>query len=79
MDNKEIKIYYYKSRGPGGQRKNKKLTSVKVVHIPTGISAIGTEFPSQAKNKKIALKRLEEKLKKLQQKKKIRNPPTTNK
>ncbi|MCM8818299.1 MAG: peptide chain release factor-like protein [Candidatus Omnitrophica bacterium] len=72
INNKEIKIYYYKSSGPGGQRKNKKLTSVKVVHIPTGITAIGREFRSQVKNKKIALKRLEEKLKKLNERKRPR-------
>ncbi|MCM8772698.1 MAG: peptide chain release factor-like protein [Candidatus Omnitrophica bacterium] len=69
---KDIKFYYFKSSGPGGQRKNKKLTSVRIVHIPTGITAIGTEFRSQAKNKEIALKRLKEKLKKLNEKKKIR-------
>ncbi|MCM8785483.1 MAG: peptide chain release factor-like protein [Candidatus Omnitrophica bacterium] len=72
MKKEEIKIYYYKSRGPGGQRKNKKLTSVKIIHIPTGITAKGTEFRSQAKNKQIALKRLEEKLNKLQKGKKQR-------
>lgn len=57
MKKKEIKIYYYRSKGPGGQRKNKKLISVRVVHLPTGITAKGTEFRSQAKNKQIALKR----------------------
>ncbi|MCM8833439.1 MAG: peptide chain release factor-like protein [Candidatus Omnitrophica bacterium] len=72
MKEKEIKIYYYKSKGPGGQRKNKKLTSVKVVHIPTGITAKGTEFRSQVKNKQIALMRLNEKLNKLQERKKQR-------
>jgi len=72
MKKNEIKIYYYKSSGPGGQRKNKKLTSVKVVHIPTGITAIGTEFRSQAKNKEIALKRLQERIEKLKEKKKPR-------
>ncbi len=72
MKKNEIKIYYYKSSGPGGQRKNKKLTSVKIVHIPTGISAKGTEFRFQAKNKEIALKRLEEKIRKLKEKKKPR-------
>ncbi|MGB9677349.1 MAG: peptide chain release factor family protein [Candidatus Ratteibacteria bacterium] len=72
MKKNEIKIYFYKSSGPGGQRKNKKLTSVKILHIPTGITVKGTEFRSQAKNKEIALKRLEEKLKKLREKKKIR-------
>ncbi|MCM8803884.1 MAG: hypothetical protein NC833_01350 [Candidatus Omnitrophica bacterium] len=65
MKNKDIKIYYYKSRGPGGQRKNKKLISVKVVHIPTGITAIGREFPFQfeEKKKRSQKKKLRQKIK----------------
>ena len=71
---KEIKIYYYKSRGPGGQRKNKKETAVKIYHIPTGITVRATEFRSQARNKELALERLIEKLKELKKPKKVRIP-----
>ncbi|HOV22384.1 MAG TPA: peptide chain release factor-like protein [bacterium] len=70
----EIKTYFYKSRGPGGQRKNKKETAVKIVHIPTGIIVRGTESRSQIENRKLALKRLEEKLEKLNKKPKKRIP-----
>jgi len=70
----EIKTYFYKSRGPGGQRKNKKETAVKIVHIPTGIIVRGTEYRSQIENRKLALKRLEEKLEKLNRKPKKRIP-----
>ena len=61
----DIKISFYKSRGPGGQRKNKKETAVKITHIPTGITVRATEFRSQSKNRKLALKRLKEKIEKL--------------
>jgi len=74
MSSKDIKIFFYKSRGPGGQRKNKKETSVKILHIPTGIVVRATESRSQSENKKIALKRLKEKLKKLNTRKKKRIP-----
>ena len=71
---KEIKIYYYRSRGPGGQRKNKKETAVKIYHIPTGITVKATEFRSQARNKKLALERLIVKLEELKKPKKFRIP-----
>lgn len=74
MKAKEIEITFYKSSGPGGQRKNKKETAVKVRHIPTGITAIATEQRSQAQNKELALYRLQQKLKILDKKKKIRVP-----
>jgi len=71
---KEVAIYFYKSRGPGGQRKNKKETAVKIHHIPTGITVRATEYRSQAKNKELAFERLIKKLAKLKEKKKRRIP-----
>ena len=71
---RDIRIEYYRSRGPGGQRKNKKETAVRVRHIPTGITAIATEFRSQARNRQLALKRLKERLERLKRKKKRRIP-----
>ncbi len=71
---RDIRIEYYRSRGPGGQRKNKKETAVRVRHIPTGITVIATEFRSQARNRQLALKRLEERLERLKRKKKRRIP-----
>jgi len=68
----DIRIEYYRSRGPGGQRKNKKETAVRIRHIPTGITAVGTEFRSQERNRQLALERLEEKLARLRKKKKPR-------
>lgn len=71
---RDIRIEYYRSRGPGGQRKNKKATAVRIRHIPTGITAIATESRSQARNLQIALKRIKERLERLKRKKKPRIP-----
>ncbi|HUW22784.1 MAG TPA: peptide chain release factor-like protein [bacterium] len=71
---RDIRIEYYRSRGPGGQRKNKKETAVRIRHIPTGITAIATESRSQARNRQLALKRLNERLERLKRKKKRRIP-----
>ncbi len=72
--NESIKVYFYRSRGPGGQRKNRKETAVKIVHIPTGITVRATEHRSQFQNKQLALQRLDERLKALTKVKKKRIP-----
>lgn len=48
----------FKSSGPGGQKKNKTESSVRVVHRPTGITRIATESRSQARNREMALERV---------------------
>lgn len=70
----DLEIIFYRSSGPGGQRKNKKETAVRIRHIPSGITVIATEYRSQAQNKELALRRLQERLKKLNKKKKRRIP-----
>jgi protein subunit release factor B len=62
MANEQIRFDYFKSSGPGGQNKNKRITAVRVVHEPTGVMAVGQETRSQAQNKALALERLKEKL-----------------
>lgn len=74
MKKNEIEVFFYKSRGPGGQRKNKKETAVKIVHLPTGLTVRATEYRSQAKNRELALRRLEEKIIELQRQPKKRRP-----
>lgn len=71
---KDIKIKFFKSSGPGGQHKNKKFTSVKIIHAPTGISAVATDQRSQAQNKEIALERLKRKIERLFRRKAERIP-----
>lgn len=62
MRPQEIKFEYFKSRGPGGQHKNKRQTAVRVVHVPTGLSGVAQKERSQARNKEAALEALQEKL-----------------
>ena len=59
---KQVVVETYRSRGPGGQRKNKTETSVRLTHIPSGITVIATEHRSQAQNRKLAFERLRERL-----------------
>jgi protein subunit release factor B len=71
------KIIFYKSSGPGGQRKNKKETAVRLVHKPTGVTVVATEHRYQSENLKLAFRRLEEKIKRLCRKPRPRIPGAT--
>jgi protein subunit release factor B len=65
----ETKITFYKSSGPGGQRKNKRETAVRVYHPESGVTVISTKYRSQALNKKSALLELQKRLIELNRKK----------
>jgi hypothetical protein len=52
----------FRGPGPGGQKRNKTSSSVRIIHIPTGISATAGEFRSQERNKSNALLRLRHRL-----------------
>lgn len=58
----EIRTEHSKSSGPGGQNVNKRETAVRLVHIPTNLSAHVESERSQAQNKERALRLLEAKL-----------------
>lgn len=58
----ELEITFYRSSGPGGQRKNRRDTAVRIRHIPTGITATSTKSRYQSQNLKLAMERLREKL-----------------
>lgn len=58
----ETEITHFKGSGPGGQNRNKRMTGVRVVHLPTQIVAVATERRSQSQNLAAALERLDEKL-----------------
>ncbi len=59
---KEVRIDFTRTRGPGGQHRNKVETGVRVVHVPTGITATGFERRSRELNLRNALFRLRIKL-----------------
>ncbi|MBI2853296.1 MAG: peptide chain release factor-like protein [Chloroflexi bacterium] len=69
---RDVKVETYKSSGPGGQKKNKTESAVRLTHIPTGIAVIATEYRSQSRNKELAFLRLQEKLRRLSRRQKTR-------
>ena len=68
----QVIVETYRSSGPGGQRKNKTETSVRLTHLPSGITVVATDYRSQAQNRKLAFERLRERLLRLNRPKKRR-------
>jgi protein subunit release factor A len=60
----DLEITHIKGSGPGGQNRNKRMSGVRVRHLPTGIVAEATERRSQAQNLSAALERLSSKIEK---------------
>src|SRR5262245_13956950 len=52
----------YRASGPGGQKRNKTSSAVRVRHPPSGLIVIAEESRSQHENRAKALKRLREAL-----------------
>jgi len=59
---RDCDIIPYRSSGPGGQKKNKTESSVRVHHRPSGITRVATESRSQLRNRRLALERVWEAL-----------------
>lgn len=55
---KQCEFARSRTRGPGGQHRNKVETGVTITHIPTGLSAQAFESRQQEANRKRALRRL---------------------
>ena len=67
----EISVEFARSSGPGGQNVNKRETAVRVVHLPTKLSAHIDSERSQAQNKEKAMALLKGKLWKLREDERI--------
>ena len=71
LDEKDLKIELSRSSGPGGQNVNKRETAVRIVHIPTNLSAQADGERSQAQNKEKAMAILKGKIYKALEDKRI--------
>jgi hypothetical protein len=54
----QCEVDTYRASGPGGQKRNKTSSAVRLRHLPTGLIVIAEESRSQHENKARALKRL---------------------
>src|SRR5436305_8757103 len=52
----------YRASGPGGQKRNKTSSAVRVRHLPTGLIVIAEESRSQHENRTRGLRRLRQAL-----------------
>jgi hypothetical protein len=58
----QCEFHPYRSGGPGGQKRNKTSSAVRLVHPPSGMEAISADFRSQSANRVRALHRLRMKM-----------------
>lgn len=54
----QCEVDTYRASGPGGQKRNKTSSAVRLRHVPTGLIVIAEESRSQHENKAKALRRL---------------------
>lgn len=67
----ELKVEFSRSSGPGGQNVNKRETAVRIVHLPTNLSAAADGERTQEANKEKALAILRGKIYKALEEKRI--------
>jgi len=58
----DLKIDTYKASGPGGQYVNKRMTAIRITHLPTGLAVTSQTERSLQQNRENALSILETKL-----------------
>lgn len=57
---KDLVIQPFKGSGPGGQKRNKCETAIRLIHPPSGARAESQVHKSQTQNKKAAFRKLAE-------------------
>lgn len=70
----EIEFEFYRSPGPGGQKKNTTDSAVRARHVPTGIVVVATSERSQLRNKQAAVEEIARRLAELRKKRTPRVP-----
>ena len=58
----ELEFSFFRSSGPGGQKKNTTDSAVRVRHLPTGLVVVSTASRSQFQNKQLAVLELARRL-----------------
>src|SRR5437868_2124571 len=58
----QCEVDTYRASGPGGQKRNKTSSAVRIRHPPSGLIVIAEESRSQHENRAKALKRLRQAL-----------------
>ena len=58
----ELEFTFFRSSGPGGQKKNTTDSAVRVRHLPTGLVVVSTSSRSQHQNKQLAVLELARRL-----------------
>jgi hypothetical protein len=58
----QCKVDTYRASGPGGQKRNKTSSAVRIRHLPSGLMVIAEESRSQHENRARALRRLRQAL-----------------
>jgi peptide chain release factor 1 len=62
INEKDLKITFTTSQGPGGQHVNKTESACRVTHIPTGVAVLNQESREQNINKKNAIASVKDKV-----------------
>jgi ribosome-associated protein len=62
---RECEVDTFRSSGPGGQHVNKTESAVRLRHLPSGVVVTSQEERSQHRNKSHCLRKLREKIEKL--------------
>jgi len=68
----QLSVEVCKASGPGGQNVNKRMTAVKIIHLPTKITVASQTERSLAQNKENALKMLYAKLYQLKESQRVK-------
>src|SRR5947208_17010528 len=58
----QCEVDTYRASGPGGQKRNKTSSAVRIRHLPSGMIVIAEESRSQHENRARALRRLRQAL-----------------
>jgi len=56
----QCEVDHFRASGPGGQKRNKTSSAVRLRHLPTGLAATASDDRSQHVNKRRAIRRLRE-------------------